>query len=138
MDASMPDAGDAGSDVSGNDSASNDSGSNDTGPADEGSSDGTDGPVEAAGDAASCTAGTSGGPPGSCQQIRTCGSRVSVANCTAQGAVTCAANGVATSTTYRCECGTPPAFLTTNGFSCAVVDAEGGLESLDCLGACGF
>jgi hypothetical protein len=136
MDASMPDASDAGSDGQGNDSATSDSASTDSGPGDAGT--GPDAPVEEAGDAASCSASTSGGPPGSCQQIRTCGSHVYVANCTAQGSGTCAANGVATSTTYRCECGTPPAFLTTNGFSCAVVDAEGGLESVDCLGVCGF
>src|SRR5579864_2680367 len=143
MDASLSDASDASSDGSGNDSASSDSSSNDSSPNDASSNDagggdagadeGTDGPVEAAsdaaGDAASCSASTSGGPPGSCQQVRTCGSRIYVANCTAQGSGTCAANGVSTSTTYRCECGTPPAFLTTNGFSCAVVDAEGGLES---------
>lgn len=133
MDASMADASEAGSDGSGNDSASNDSG-----PSDAETTEGTDGPVDAAGDAPSCTAGTAGGPPGSCQQIRTCGSNVYVANCTPQGTGTCAANGLATSTTYRCECGTPPTFLSTNGYSCAVLDADGGLESIDCLGACGF
>jgi alpha-tubulin suppressor-like RCC1 family protein len=91
-------------------------------------------------DAATCTFG-SGASASGCSQTIACGAELYEADCTTAGMGSCTVNGVQTGTTYTCECGTPTAFASTNGFACVPTGPDGGIESAssgDCLETCGF